>query len=54
MNEKSDFAGALLGMPAPPPFADRATAGNRILGGVNYASAAAGILDDTGRHYVRI
>ncbi|GFZ09701.1 GDSL-like Lipase/Acylhydrolase superfamily protein [Actinidia rufa] len=46
-----DFLGEKLGLASPPPFADRATSGSRILGGVNYASAAAGILDDTGRHY---
>ncbi|KAL0437877.1 UNVERIFIED_CONTAM: GDSL esterase/lipase [Sesamum latifolium] len=36
---------------APPPFSDPSTTGTRILGGVNYASAAAGILDETGQHY---
>ncbi|KAI8526500.1 hypothetical protein RHMOL_Rhmol12G0001600 [Rhododendron molle] len=46
-----DFLGEKLGTPSPPPFADPATTGARILGGVNYASAAAGILDETGRHY---
>ncbi|KAH6833957.1 GDSL-like Lipase/Acylhydrolase superfamily protein [Perilla frutescens var. hirtella] len=46
-----DYLGAWLGLPAPPPFADPTTTGARILGGVNYASAAAGILDETGQHY---
>ncbi|KAL3830372.1 hypothetical protein ACJIZ3_019174 [Penstemon smallii] len=46
-----DYLGAWLGIAAPPPFADPATTGARILGGVNYASAAAGILDETGQHY---
>ncbi|KAL6997536.1 hypothetical protein U1Q18_007662, partial [Sarracenia purpurea var. burkii] len=46
-----DYLGDKLGLPSPPPFADPATTGTRILGGVNYASAAAGILDETGRHY---
>ncbi|XP_057793828.1 GDSL esterase/lipase At1g71250 [Salvia miltiorrhiza] len=46
-----DYLGAWLGLPAPPPFADPTTTGPRILGGVNYASAAAGILDETGQHY---
>lgn len=50
----SPKSGELLGVPAPPPFADPSTSGTRLLGGVNYASAAAGILDETGRHYVRI
>lgn len=44
----------MLGVPAPPPYADPSTTGDRILGGVNYASAAAGILDETGQHYVRL
>jgi len=42
-----------LGIPYLPPFADPNTVGTRILHGVNYASAAAGILDETGQHYVR-
>ncbi|XP_060175436.1 GDSL esterase/lipase At1g71250 isoform X2 [Lycium barbarum] len=47
-----DILGELLGMSSPPPFADPSTRGGRILGGVNYASAAAGILDETGQHYM--
>ncbi|KAL1542732.1 GDSL esterase/lipase-like protein [Salvia divinorum] len=46
-----DYLGGWLGLPAPPPFADPTTTGQKILGGVNYASAAAGILDETGQHY---
>ncbi|KAK3008574.1 hypothetical protein RJ639_014573 [Escallonia herrerae] len=46
-----DILGGWLGLPSPPPFEDPATNGVRILGGVNYASAAAGILDNTGLHY---
>ncbi|KAL0359950.1 UNVERIFIED_CONTAM: GDSL esterase/lipase [Sesamum radiatum] len=46
-----DYLGAWLGIAAPPPFSDPSTTGTRILGGVNYASAAAGILDETGQHY---
>lgn len=42
----------MLGVPYPPAFADPNTAGSRMLGGVNYASAAAGILDETGQNYV--
>lgn len=42
----------LLGIPSPPPFADPTTSGNRILQGVNHASAAAGILDESGYNYV--
>ncbi|KAI8021264.1 GDSL esterase/lipase [Camellia lanceoleosa] len=46
-----DFLGEKLGISAPPPYADPTTTGPRIVGGVNYASAAAGILDETGQHY---
>ncbi|KAI3993232.1 hypothetical protein MKX01_009975 [Papaver californicum] len=40
-----------MGIPYLPAFADPTTRGSRLLGGVNYASAAAGILDETGQHY---
>ncbi|KAL0800808.1 hypothetical protein Bca101_055983 [Brassica carinata] len=46
-----DLLAQLLGISSPPPFADPTTSGNRILGGVNYASAAAGILDESGQNY---
>ncbi|CAH9091862.1 unnamed protein product [Cuscuta epithymum] len=46
----ADLLGEWLGLPAPPPFADPNSNGNKILGGVNYASAGAGILDETARH----
>ncbi|XP_027356515.1 GDSL esterase/lipase At1g71250 [Abrus precatorius] len=46
-----DFLGDMLGVPSPPPFADPSTVGSRVLNGVNYASASAGILDESGRHY---
>ncbi|XP_031251411.1 GDSL esterase/lipase At1g71250-like [Pistacia vera] len=46
-----DFLARMLGVPYPPAFADPNTNGARILGGVNYASAAAGILDESGQHY---
>lgn len=42
----------MLGIPYLPAFADPTVVGTRLLNGVNYASAAAGILDETGRHYV--
>ncbi|CAH9091864.1 unnamed protein product [Cuscuta epithymum] len=48
----ADLLGEWLGLPAPPPFADPNSNGNKILGGVNYASAGAGILDETARHLV--
>ncbi|XP_048130535.1 GDSL esterase/lipase At1g71250 isoform X2 [Rhodamnia argentea] len=47
----ADMLGDLLGLPSPPAYADPSTTGAKILGGVNYASAAAGILDETGQHY---
>ncbi|PON60548.1 Lipase [Parasponia andersonii] len=46
-----DMLGALLGLPYLPAFADPTAVGNRILGGVNYASAAGGILDETGQNF---
>ncbi|XP_050207033.1 GDSL esterase/lipase At5g08460 [Mercurialis annua] len=45
-----DFLGDLIGLPPLPPFASTlSTTGANILKGVNYASAAAGILDETGK-----
>lgn len=44
--------GGLLGLPYIPAYADPSTTGLRVLGGVNYASAVAGILDETGQHFV--
>ncbi|XP_068653243.1 GDSL esterase/lipase At1g71250 [Aristolochia californica] len=46
-----DFLGEMLGLPYVPAFADPNTRGGRLLSGVNYASAAAGILDETGGNY---
>ncbi|GAB4861170.1 hypothetical protein Ancab_036327 [Ancistrocladus abbreviatus] len=46
-----DIISELLGLAYPPAFADPTKVGARVLGGVNYASAAAGILDETGRHW---
>lgn len=46
--------GEKLGLPYPPPYADQFTSGSRLLRGVNYASAAGGILDETGQHFVII
>lgn len=45
------FAAELLGLPLIPPYTE-ATDGDRWRYGVNYASAAAGILDITGRNFV--
>ncbi|CAM8891030.1 unnamed protein product [Rhodiola kirilowii] len=46
-----DMLAQLLSVPSPLPYADPRTVGASVLGGVNYASAAAGILEDSGRHY---
>jgi len=43
-----------LGLPLVPPYLSPLSIGQNALRGVNYASAAAGILDETGRHYVRV
>ncbi|GAB4845096.1 hypothetical protein Ancab_038502 [Ancistrocladus abbreviatus] len=47
-----DIISELLGLAYLPAFADPAAVRARVLGGVNYASAAAGILDETGRNLV--
>ncbi|XP_020208509.1 GDSL esterase/lipase At1g71691-like, partial [Cajanus cajan] len=43
-------AAELLGLPLIPAYTE--ASGNQMLHGVNYASAAAGILDATGRNFV--
>ncbi|XP_042493784.1 GDSL esterase/lipase At1g71250-like [Macadamia integrifolia] len=45
-----DMLGEMLGLPYVPAYADPTTSGAKILSGVNYASAAAGILEETGYH----
>lgn len=45
-------AGRLLGLPFIPPFMNPSAYGSNILKGVNYASAGAGILWDTGLIFV--
>ncbi|KAK7282164.1 hypothetical protein RIF29_10750 [Crotalaria pallida] len=45
-----DLLGEKIGLPYLPPFADTITQDINIFRGVNYASAASGILDETGRH----
>ncbi|XP_042008455.1 GDSL esterase/lipase At1g71691-like [Salvia splendens] len=45
-----DTIAELLGLPLIPPYSQ--ASGDQIRYGVNYASAAAGILDDTGRNFV--
>ncbi|XP_039010088.1 GDSL esterase/lipase At1g71250-like [Hibiscus syriacus] len=46
-----DIIGEMMGLPYPSAFADPSTRGAKLLEGVNYASAAAGILDESGQHY---
>ncbi|KAH0457070.1 hypothetical protein IEQ34_014977 [Dendrobium chrysotoxum] len=46
-----DHLGYLLGLPLIPPFNNPDTHGIAILQGVNYGSAASGILNDTGELY---
>lgn len=49
-----DLLGDHLKLPSLiPPFADPSTEGRKIVHGVNYASGASGILDDTGLLAVR-
>lgn len=43
-------AAELLGLPLIPAYSE--ASGDQVLHGVNYASAAAGILDITGRNFV--
>ncbi|KAH6756016.1 GDSL-like Lipase/Acylhydrolase superfamily protein [Perilla frutescens var. hirtella] len=44
-----DYLGELLGLPVLPPYTSPFASGGNILRGVNYASAAGGILEETGR-----
>ncbi|XP_050215438.1 GDSL esterase/lipase At1g71250 [Mercurialis annua] len=46
-----DLLGEMIGVPYPIAYSDPAATGARLLGGVNYASAAAGILDESGQQY---
>ncbi|XP_020082135.1 GDSL esterase/lipase 7 isoform X1 [Ananas comosus] len=47
----TDYGARYLGLEFPPPYLSLSSGTAAILRGVNYASAAAGILDDTGRNY---
>ncbi|KAI3473550.1 hypothetical protein Pfo_031208 [Paulownia fortunei] len=49
-----DFLGELFGLPLIPSYADTIAKGADILSGVNYASAGAGILEDTGYAFGRV
>ncbi|KAK9683069.1 hypothetical protein RND81_10G115900 [Saponaria officinalis] len=46
-----DYGARYLGLPFIPPYFSIMTIGRNMLRGINYASAAAGILDETGRHF---
>ncbi|CAH2072663.1 unnamed protein product [Thlaspi arvense] len=46
-----DYGAMYLGLPLVPPFLSPVSIGENVLRGLNYASAAAGILDETGQHY---
>ncbi|XP_059068507.1 GDSL esterase/lipase 7-like [Cryptomeria japonica] len=45
-----DVLAKLLGLPLIPPYADASTKGVAVMNGVNYASRATGILDETRRN----
>ncbi|GFP80735.1 GDSL esterase/lipase at5g08460 [Phtheirospermum japonicum] len=45
-----DYIGDLLGNPILPAYTSLTTTGKNVLRGVNYASAAGGILEETGRN----
>lgn len=47
----ADHLGYLLGLPLIPPYNNPNTKGPKVLLGVNYGSAASGILNETGRLY---
>ncbi|KAM7253218.1 hypothetical protein ACFE04_025836 [Oxalis oulophora] len=46
-----DMLAEMMDVAYPAAYADPNTRGSRLLAGVNYASAAAGILDETAQHY---
>ncbi|CAM6105719.1 unnamed protein product [Calypogeia fissa] len=47
-----DFISEILDLPHPPPFMAPTTTGTNLTQGVNYGSAAGGILDSTGSLYL--
>ncbi|KAK1317617.1 GDSL esterase/lipase 7 [Acorus calamus] len=47
-----DYGARILGLPFVQPYLSPLSKTPNILKGANYASAAAGILDETGRHYL--
>ncbi|KAJ1280910.1 hypothetical protein BS78_04G268000 [Paspalum vaginatum] len=48
-----DYMADKLGVPPPPPFLSLRMAGKDVLGGVNFASGGAGILNETGVYFVQ-
>ncbi|KAL8171514.1 hypothetical protein V2J09_023318 [Rumex salicifolius] len=46
-----DYGAQFLGLPIIPSYVSTSIMGRSILKGINYALAAAGILDETGRHF---
>lgn len=47
-------AAMALGLPLAPAYLEAKLKGLNMLKGINFASAAAGILDETGANYVTI
>lgn len=47
-------AAELLGLPLIPAYSQASNSADQMLHGVNFASAAAGILDNTGRNFVTL
>ena len=50
---RSVCAAGKFSVPSPPPFLSLSLAGKDVLGGVNFASGGAGILNETGVYFVR-
>ncbi|PAN08138.1 hypothetical protein PAHAL_1G390700 [Panicum hallii] len=48
-----DYMADKFGVPSPPPFLSLSLAGKDVLGGVNFASGGAGILNETGVYFVQ-
>ncbi|KAF8729552.1 hypothetical protein HU200_017494 [Digitaria exilis] len=48
-----DYMADKFGVPPPPPFLSLSLAGKDVLGGVNFASGGAGILNETGVYFVQ-
>lgn len=49
-----EYVGEMLGLPTLPPYASPFATRTSVVRGVNYASAAGGILEETGRSLVLI